>query len=282
MKGILVVNGFLNSNKFNEIYSYLKTAFEEKGHKIKVYTNIELSVETKLGELDFILFWDKDIYLAKSLEKMGYRVFNSASGIESCDNKALTYLKLKGKVKMPKTIVAPMTFKNIGYSDLSFVEEACKKLKLPIVIKECFGSFGQQVYLARDVKEAKKIVQNTSEPLIFQEYISKSCGQDIRINMVGQEAVASMLRFNPNDFRANITNGGQMFNYEPSEEEVEMAREVMEHLGLDFAGVDILFGEKGPILCEVNSNAHFKNIYDCTGVNVAECIVEYIEKCLDI
>ena len=91
-----------------------------------------------------------------------------------------------------------------------------------------------------------------------------------------------MLRFNPNDFRANITNGGQMFNYEPSEEEVEMAREVMEHLGLDFAGVDILFGEKGPILCEVNSNAHFKNIYDCTGVNVAECIVEYIEKCLDI
>jgi glutathione synthase/RimK-type ligase-like ATP-grasp enzyme len=46
---------------------------------------------------------------------------------------------------------------------------------------------------------------------------------------------------------------------------------------LDFAGVDIMFGKQGePVLCEVNSNAHFKNIYDCTGVNVADEIMEYI------
>ena len=48
-------------------------------------------------------------------------------------------------------------------------------------------------------------------------------------------------------------------------------------MNLDFAGVDILFGENDePILCEVNSNAHFKNILDCTGVNVAQCILDYI------
>ena len=51
----------------------------------------------------------------------------------------------------------------------------------------------------------------------------------------------------------------------------------MRPLGLDFAGVDILFGEEEePILCEVNSNAHFKNIYDCTGINVADAIISYI------
>ena len=49
-------------------------------------------------------------------------------------------------------------------------------------------------------------------------------------------------------------------------------------IGLDFAGVDILFGEQEePIVCEVNSNAHFKNIYDCTGVNTADYILEYIK-----
>lgn len=43
--------------------------------------------------------------------------------------------------------------------------------------------------------------------------------------------------------------------------------------------MDILFGkEEEPILCEVNSNAHFKNIYDCTGVNVAEHIMKYIKR----
>ncbi|MBR6729048.1 MAG: RimK family alpha-L-glutamate ligase, partial [Clostridia bacterium] len=46
-----------------------------------------------------------------------------------------------------------------------------------------------------------------------------------------------------------------------------------------FAGVDFLFGANGqPILCEVNSNAHFKNLYDCTGVNAAEYIIEYIDE----
>jgi len=40
-----------------------------------------------------------------------------------------------------------------------------------------------------------------------------------------------------------------------------------------------MFGKEGePVLCEVNSNAHFKNIYDCTGVNVAESILDYIVK----
>jgi glutathione synthase/RimK-type ligase-like ATP-grasp enzyme len=52
-------------------------------------------------------------------------------------------------------------------------------------------------------------------------------------------------------------------------------------LGLDFGGVDLLFGENDtPLLCEVNSNAHIKNILTCTGINVAEHILAYIrEKC---
>ena len=126
----------------------------------------------------------------------------------------------------------------------------------------------------------KEIVTNTNEPLIFQEFIAESKGKDIRINMVGNQAVASMLRYNNNDFRANITNGGSMKNYTPTEEEIAVAQKVCKALNLDFGGVDILFGKNGPIVCEVNSNAHFKNIFDCTGVNVADYIGEYIEKCV--
>lgn len=39
-----------------------------------------------------------------------------------------------------------------------------------------------------------------------------------------------------------------------------------------------MFGKDGPIVCEVNSNAHFKNIQTCTGVAVADKIVEWIIK----
>ena len=36
--------------------------------------------------------------------------------------------------------------------------------------------------------------------------------------------------------------------------------------------------EEATLLCEVNSNAHFKNIFTCTGVNVAECMMEEIRR----
>ena len=66
--------------------------------------------------------------------------------------------------------------------------------------------------------------------------------------------------------------------YTPSVEECEIAVKACRALGLDFAGVDLLFGKDGPLLCEVNSNAHIKNILDCTGINVADFIFEYIKE----
>lgn len=279
MKGYLVVNEFLLSSKFNEIYSWLYKAFDNAGHRIDVYTNAELIDLDFKEKPDFILFWDKDIILAKQLESMGIRLFNNSNAIEICDNKALTYINLKDKVRMPKTVVAPMTYRNIGYTNTNFVEKL--NIPYPMVIKECCGSFGKQVYLADNRAEAINIVKNSKEQLIFQEFISESRGRDIRINMVGNRAVASMIRYNNNDFRANITSGGKMLAYNPTEEEIKMAQDVCRYLNLDFGGIDILFGSDGPVLCEVNSNAHFKNIYDCTGINVADYIAEYIIKCME-
>ena len=61
-----------------------------------------------------------------------------------------------------------------------------------------------------------------------------------------------------------------------------MALEVCRELGLDFGGIDILFGEDDmPVFCEANSNAHFKNLYDCTGINVADAIISYIREELE-
>ena len=53
--------------------------------------------------------------------------------------------------------------------------------------------------------------------------------------MVGDRAVATMERYNEHDFRANITNGGSMRRYEPTEEELQMTKQVMKELQLDFA-----------------------------------------------
>ena len=44
----------------------------------------------------------------------------------------------------------------------------------------------------------------------------------------------------------------------------------------DFAGVDVLYGKNGPIVCEVNSNPHFKSSLECTGVDMSELIMDHI------
>lgn len=79
---------------------------------------------------------------------------------------------------------------------------------------------------------------------IMQEYIESSKGQDVRIHVVGNEIVTAMKRVNKNDFRANITNGGQWKSISQLKNNAKMALKVCEKLGLDFAGVDIMFGKK--------------------------------------
>ena len=191
------------------------------------------------------------------------------------------HLALKG-LPMPKTVIAPKTFPNIGFSDLSFLDKVTSLLGFPLVVKESFGSFGAQVYLAHDMAELRDIIkQHERSPLLFQELVKTSFGRDIRINVVGGKVCAAMLRESKcGDFRSNVTLGGSTLPYSPTDAECELALAATERLRLDFAGIDILFGEDGPLICEVNSNAHFKSTYDCTGVDLADLIAQHItDKC---
>lgn len=291
LTGWLIVNGFLHSNKFDEISQWLIRAAVKENLHMELKTNDEILVsvsgtiellEGKGKKPDFVLFWDKDIRLAEALEFLKIPVFNNAKAIEVCDDKSRMHLALaNGGIPTPKTIIAPMTYKNIGYNNFDFLDMVIEEIGLPMVVKECFGSFGQQVYLCNYKQQLLELVESKGGiPLLFQEFIQSSFGKDLRLQVVGDEVAACMYRYSENgDFRANITNGGKMKKYHPSKEQMDMAVKCCKVLGLDFAGVDLLFGNNGePIVCEVNSNGHFKNIYDCTQVNIADAILVYIKE----
>lgn len=267
MKGILAVNHFLSTQKFNTLHGYLLKSAETCGIELALKTNLELALE--IPSADFVLFWDKDTNLAARLEKKGLPVFNSAKSVEFCDDKAKTYTALEGVVKQPKTIIAPKTYFKADFSE--FVDGAVEILGLPLVFKECFGSFGEQVWLCKSKQEI--ISHITEKPFILQEFIAGSTGHDIRIEVVGGRVAAAVRRENKNDFRANVTNGGTMTPYQPTEEEKNIAVDACSALGLTFGGVDIL---DGGYVCEVNSNAHIINIMNCTGIEIAPMIFDEI------
>jgi len=80
LKGCLVVNSYQDDNKFKTIYQTLVDAFKSEGIVLESKNAIDLGlgIDSKKPNVDFILFWDKDIYLAKKLENMGLRLFNNA------------------------------------------------------------------------------------------------------------------------------------------------------------------------------------------------------------
>ena len=283
MKGWLIVNSFVKWDKFSEIYELLLNAGKKTGVELEMKSSSDIFCSVQSGfegfELpDFAIFWDKDILLARRLEKMGLRLFNSSDGIETCDDKGQTAIALKeGGIRTPLTFLSPKAYPAFGCTDMSFLRKAEEKLGYPMIITENRGSFGQPVHLVKDPYEAERLIASFKEhPFIMQEFISESSGRDVRINVVGDRVVACMYRYNDNDFRSNITNGGSMKAYDATPEQEELAIGACRAIGLDFAGVDVLFGKEGPIICEVNSNPHFKTTLECTGINMAEHIISHI------
>ncbi|KGX93471.1 hypothetical protein N781_10515 [Pontibacillus halophilus JSM 076056 = DSM 19796] len=285
--GWILYNGHLSGDKFKDYADLLQKAASEAGVRTDIKQNNELLplLTTNENRLlsnetlpDFVLFGDKDLYLARQLEQLGIPVYNSSRSIELCDDKSFMYQKLaKENFPIPKTILGPKIYR--PSQDLSLPMEAVEKeLLYPMVIKEAFGSFGEQVYLVHNRNEMMEVVQEIHHrPFLFQQFVSTSYGRDLRLNVVGDRVVAAMKRYSTDDFRANITRGGSMEPYDPTEEEVDLAIRATKAVEADFAGVDLLFGESGePILCEINGNAQIRNIYECTGINVSDKMVDYV------
>lgn len=288
LKGLFISNAFLNGMLYDRVKRVFLEAAQAEGITLLPKTNADVlaicngGLSCKVNEdIDFIIFYDKDIRLAQALTMSGKRLFNSAAAIEACDDKALTHLKLSGEaIPQPKTILCPKTFPIAGYSHFEFLDYAGDILGYPMIIKERFGSLGEQVYLAHSRAEAENILKAINgREAILQEHVTE--GKDLRINIVGGEYIAAMRRISDGDFRANISCGGRAERVQPSEEEIKLALNSCKALGLDFAGVDILWRRDGtPVVCEVNSNAHTNGFYACTGINVADYIIRHIKETL--
>ena len=292
MKGCIIVNHFIQTGKFQQIYQMLERAFRQAGISTTLKTNAQALLEINepaptdfRPDSDFILFWDKDVRLARHWERRGFRLFNRSEAIEACDDKGLTAILLEQTgIALPKTIVAPLTYPGIGYPDTGFLARAAEKLGFPLVVKESRGSFGMQVYLVRNIDElVAKAREIAPAAFILQEFVASSAGQDVRIQVIGNRAAGAVKRIGkPGDFRANVSNGGKMYPFEPTTEMVDMALKAAQTLKLDFAGVDLLIPEDGPpLLCEVNSNAHFKNLLDATGYDFSFDLADYIVQTME-
>ena len=195
----------------------------------------------------FVLMRHYDVNLSSALELLGVRVINSTSSMELSRNKLMTHLALHDKgVNTPLTISGDLDY-NMCASTLGS----------PFIVKAIQGSKGEEVFLI-DNEMSYNEVRHLHSEVIMQRNISSSFGRDIRVWVVGGEVVASILRYNMDSFKSNIALGGKAESYEISDEVGQLAVAACEAVGLELAGVDILFEECGYTVCEINGNAGFR------------------------
>jgi len=211
----------------------------------------------------------------RHFERMGVVVINNSDAIENVKDKLYSHQILaQSNLDIPKTMLLKHPI------DVEFVE---KHIGYPAIVKTISGSYGKGVFLVETKKQLKQLLTmaeltKKSYNIIIQEFIKDTWGKDLRVLVVNNKVVGCMMRQSTDDdFRANISRGGEGIPYEVNEQIEWLSSESAKALDLDIAGVDLLFDNGGYKICEINSNPGFEGMETYTKKNIAEEIVNYIK-----
>ena len=220
-------------------------------------------------------FTEHGLAIVNQFEKTDSYTIASSQGILRSRNKLFTMQHMvKNNIPIPKTLYTKDTL--LLKEQLDLLEgEQC-------IIKFLEGTHGLGVMLAESKKSAISIIEtmhSLNKPILIQEFVKESNGEDIRAYVVGDKVVASMKRSSEGkDFRSNVHRGGSTSVIEMTSEEKQIAVKTAQCLGLDVAGIDLIRSKNGPLVIEANSTAGLEGIEKATRVNVAREIIKLIEK----
>lgn len=269
----------------------LRAAARDRGHTVKVLNTLRFAIDLSGPEPDLQyrgrLLSDYDAVLprignsityygtavVRQFEQMDVYTPNTANGItNSRDKLRANQILSRHNIGMPAT-----TFVNSRADVRMAIEQVGGA---PVVIKLLEGTQGIGVILAPEAKIAESIVEtlhSTKQNVLIQSFISESRGRDIRALVVGDRVVAAMRRVASGDeFRSNVHRGGTVEKVELTPEYEEAAVRSAQIMGLRVAGVDMLEGNDGPLVMEVNSSPGLEGIERATGLDVAGAIIDFI------
>jgi len=211
----------------------------------------------------------------RQFEMMGVYPLNESQSITRSRDKlrALQLLSRKG-IGLPITGFA---HKPDDIGDLIKIVNGA-----PLVIKLLQGTQGIGVVLAETNKAAESVIESffgLKASVLVQEYIAESGGADIRCLVIGDKVVAAMKRqAKEGEFRSNIHRGGTASLIKITPEERSTAVRAAATMGLNVSGVDILRTNHGPVVIEVNSSPGLEGIENATGKDIANMIIQFLEK----
>ncbi len=191
---------------------------------------------------------------ARQLEKLGAFNYNPIEAKQAAMSKIETY-QILAREGLP--VIKTLVFRSSMEKELIL-----KEIGLPLIMKpdDGFGGEGVElIHTEEELDEAMVRLENSTSRMLVQKYVSTSKGRDVRVLTIGYEAVFAAQRkaSDPNEFRSNLHVGGTAEEYPLTDEMKDLCHKVAKAIGLRMAGIDLLFGENGFVVGEVNSSAGF-------------------------
>jgi gamma-F420-2:alpha-L-glutamate ligase len=217
---------------------------------------------------------DYALALIRQFEFHGVYMANSAKAIETVKDKMrVCQLMMANNLPSPNTMILdfPVPFELIN-----------REIGFPLVIKNIAGARGIGVHLCETTASFKDLIELFGTPLnpqlIVQQFIAGSYGRDLRVFVLGNKVIGCMQRTAKDSFKANYSLGGNVESFPISSEIERLALECTKLVGLEIAGIDLLFGEDGYLICEANSSPGFKGMELASGDDIATKILTYVVK----
>jgi [lysine-biosynthesis-protein LysW]--L-2-aminoadipate ligase len=257
-------------------------AAEKRGVRVNLVDSKEISIGVAPRKRSFedsvvlqrCVSYFRNVHSTAALEAAGHRVVNSFTCAWVCGNKLFVTLELvKHKIPTPRTI--------LSMSEDSALRTA-EEMGYPVVVKPVVGSWGRLSALLKDSDAARAVIEDREHmfPLYqiyyLQEFVRRP-PRDIRSFVVGEKTVAAIYRYSGgSEWRTNTARGGRAEACKITPELDELSLRAAKAVGGEIVGVDLMEGQDGLLVHEVNNTTEFKNTVPATGVDIPGMIIDYL------
>ena len=262
-------------------YKVVEKTTEKKDYILKPNNTIIVPRRTVLKNSE-----SRDFML--ELQNAGFFCFNTLDAIETCEDKFVSYKKLKALgVPTPKTVV-------ITGSSMNKLEDKVEAVggHFPIVCKILNGTQGVGVFIIDSMVSLKSTLQTMfklapKSDIILQEKINSD--YDLRVHVLyrgfermstgtdGFEVIGCMKRNQlDGDFRSNYSLGSTAEKGTLTPEQENIAKLAAKATNCRWAGVDLIVdrGTNQAYVIEVNSSPGTKGITTAAGDDVVGIIMD--------
>lgn len=219
-----------------------------------------------------------------SLEHRGKVLINSAQATERALNKCQTSVILDASgIPTPRTVIA---------ESLNHAIKGFKTLGEDVLVKPIYGSQGRGIFRLDNQGYAERhFLEMFQSGYVYylQEFHDWRCPPgldvknpfDVRLFVLSGEVIGAMIREStaPSDWLTNITAGATPRFFKPDDELTGLAVKSASALGLDIAGIDLMYSGKTDswTVLEVNCSPGWKGLSQVCETNIPKAIVDFFK-----